>query len=120
MKNIQLTRRETDLKVLAVVTIVGCLALAGGFGWLIAPASYDENVQLPLINFVISFAIALFVWSTFNLMTPFRYSRNWQIAEFIAVPLIWLLLTVVVDTCLHYVIENDQFQMSGICSSIIN
>ena len=104
MKNIQLTQRETDL---AIATAVGYFAMAGGIGWLLTPPPSGVD-QLPLINCVISLAIALFAWSTFKLIEPLRYSRNWQIAEFIFVPLGWLLLLAAIDAGIHYVVQSNQ------------
>jgi hypothetical protein len=114
MKNIQLTDRETDLKVLAVTTKAGAFVLVGGIVWLLTLISYGNDFQLPFINFLISIAAALFVWSTFKLVEPFRYSRNWQIAEFIFVPLVWLLLMVAIDVGIYFVIQANWVDLYSI------
>jgi hypothetical protein len=118
MKNIQLTQRETDLKVLAVAAKVGAFITVGGIAWLFTllscgnDAQYDPvDLSLPFINFLISIAAALFTWSTFNFIEPFRYSRNWQIVKFIFVPLVSLLFLVAINVALHFVIQRDQFQV---------
>lgn len=105
MKNIQLTQRETAF--LAIATAIGYFAMAGWAGWLITPRSFGED-QLPLVNIVISLALALFAWSTFKLVEPLRYSRNWQIVQLIFVPLVWLLLLATIDVAINYVIQSDQ------------
>jgi hypothetical protein len=111
MKNIQLTERETDLKVLAATTKAGAFLAVGGIVWLFTLLSSGGDYQLPqlpFINFVISISAALFVWSLYHLIAPLRYSRNWQIVGFIFVPLVWLLLMVAGDVGIHNVIQNDQ------------
>lgn len=108
MKNIQLTERETDLKVLAVTTKAGAFFIVGGIVWLFTLLSCGNDFQMPFINFLISIAAALFVWSTFNLIAPPRYSRNWQIAGFIFVPLVWLLLMVAIDVGIHTLVQADK------------
>jgi hypothetical protein len=127
MKNIQFTQRETDLKVLAVATKAGVFIAVGGIAWLFTllscsnDAQYDPvNLSLPFINFLVSIGAALFVWSFYHLITPYRASRNWQIAGFIFIPLVWLLLLVMGEVCLQYVIQANQDAMSGTMCFIWN
>ena len=102
------------MKVLAVTTKAGAFVLVGGIVWLLTLISYGNDFQLPFINFLISIAAALFVWSTFKLVEPFRYSRNWQIAEFIFVPLVWLLLMVAIDVGIYFVIQANWVDLYSI------
>jgi hypothetical protein len=110
MKYIQSIRWETGL---AVAALIGYLTMAWGIGCLLAPPQYGM-MQLTLINGVISLAIALLVWSTFKLIEPLRYRRNWQICKFIFIPLVWLLLLAAIDVGIHYVIQSDQSQLEEI------
>jgi hypothetical protein len=107
MKDIQLIQRETVFKVLAIATVVGYFAMAGGIGLVLTPTPYNVD-EWPLINCAISLAMALFAWSTFKLIEPLRYSHNWQIAKLIFVPLGWLLLTVAIDMGLLHVVQVNQ------------
>ena len=122
MKNIQLTQRETDLKVLAVTTKAGAFFIVGGIVWLFTILSCGGDYQLPqlpFINFVISIGAALFVWSIFKLIEPRRYSRNWQIAGFIFVPLVWLLLVLASDVGIHNVIQAYRENLDSIINSLV-
>ena len=110
MKNIQLTQRENDL---AITKVMGYLAMAGVIGLFLTPPPNGID-QLPLINGAISLAIALLVWSTFKLIEPLRYSRNWQIAKVIFVPLFWLLLVAAIDLGIYYAIQGDRTQLEEI------
>jgi hypothetical protein len=119
MKNIQLTNRETDLKVLAVAAKAGAFIAVGGIAWLFTllscgcgcatDAQFDSvDHQLPFINFLVSIGAALFVWSVYHLIAPYRDSRNWQIAGLIFVPLVSLLFLVAIDVGIHYVIQGEK------------
>jgi hypothetical protein len=111
MKNIQLTQRETDLKVLAVMAKAGAFFIIGGIAWLFTLLSWSSDYQLPFINFVLSIAAALFAWSIYHLVAPRRYSRDWQIAGLIFIPAVWLLLVLAGDVGIHSVIQSNQFQL---------
>jgi hypothetical protein len=119
MKNIQLTQRETDLKVLAVATKAGVFLIVGGVVWLFTLLSCGSDFRLPLINSIISMGVALFVWSIFKLIEPRRYSRNWQIAGFIFVPLVWLLLVLASDVGIHNVFQAYRENLDSIINGLV-
>ena len=125
MKNIQLTERETDLKVLAATTKAGAFLAVGGIVWLFTLLSSGGDYQLPqlpqlpFINFVISIGAALFVWSTFKVIEPLRYSRNWRVVEFIFIPLVWLLLLVAIDAGIHCVVQSNLSQLEEVSAQTL-
>lgn len=87
MKKIVFWPRAVDWKILSGV---GCLAVAGLVGAVLpGPSPFDDNSFL--MGCVAAFLLVS-VWSCFRLVRPTLYSRKWVSAEFIAVPVVWILL----------------------------
>jgi len=107
MNNIQFTSRRTDFKILKVVAVLGISALAGFVLALLYEGIYPEPfVPIGFAVFfweaIVSVPLALFVWCSFLLIRPGRYSRKWVIVEWIVVPLVWLLLVLAFDAWVHH------------------
>ena len=72
----------------AAVGILGAAALVGFF---FIPTPIESA------RFVGPFLTVIFIpftWGAFRLVRPSRYGRAWLIAEFIVVPVLWLLLVI--------------------------
>ena len=95
MKNIQITSRKTDLKVLFVVVFS---AVAG----FLLPSHFEISYYARFFDAVFSVPVALLVWCAFHLVEPRRHSKKWTVAEFMIVPLVWLLLMVALDVWFHH------------------
>lgn len=118
MKNIQFASRRTDIRVVAVSGFLGFSAVVG---WLLASFSLAAD-PMPFVNLdraqfrlqffgtIISVSLALLVWCSFLLVRPARYSRKWVIAEWIVVPLVWLLLVLALNAwVLHLWLSSKTY-----------
>lgn len=112
MKNIQFTSRKTDYKILPLIALLASFAVVGIFVGLFVPAGYGGIHGAPWILAAISAGLALFVWSVFRMIEPAGYSRNWQIAEMILVPLYSLMLTLGAGLCVALLIQWSIREMS--------
>ena len=112
MNSIQFASRRTDIRVVAVSGFLGFSVVVG---WLLASFLLVNDplqfVNLDPVQFrvqffetVISVSLALLVWCLFLLVRPARYSRKWLIAEWIVVPLVWLLLALAFDVWVHHLL----------------
>jgi hypothetical protein len=133
MKNIQLTSWKTDQIVLPVLTLVGFLLLAAGFGCCLVsgPSDYLNWWQgfsllhfyllsrASSINAGISVGLALFIWSVFMLIRPAYPDRNWQTAEVILIPLFWLLLLVAADLSLLWLVQHSVQRFQDIFTPLL-
>ena len=120
MNNIQFASRRTDIRVVAVSGFLGFSAVAG---WLLAsfflvndlepmqPIGNLDRVQFRVQFFeaIISVSLALLVWCSFLFVRPARYGRKWVIAEWIVVPLVWLLLVLAFDVWVHHLLFNSTY-----------
>lgn len=109
MKYYQFASRRTDIRVVAVSGFLGFSAVSG---WLLASFFFANDplqfVNLDPVQFrvqifetLISVSLALLVWCSFLLVRPARYRRKWVIAEWIVVPLVWLLLVLAFHVWFH-------------------
>lgn len=92
MKNVELWPRSTDRKILAVTCIPGVVAFAALIGMWIPILGPAEDLQW--VNGLAAGALLAFVWGVFRIVRPVRYRRKWVVAEFVAVPIIWVLLVI--------------------------
>src|SRR5438477_336503 len=89
MKNIELWSRQTDWNILIAG---GSLLLAAVTGLALpTPAPLDH---IEIFDAFITTLLIILVWAAFHLVRPAGWSPKWSVAEFIAVPAVWLLLVV--------------------------
>jgi len=112
MKNLQLTSRKTNAKVLTALASVGFFAIAGELIGCFVPAAACALA-------VISVGLAVFVWSIFRLIKPGRYDRSWNLAEVILVPLCWLMLLLAVYVSLGWAINRWNQELQNITQSTL-
>lgn len=95
MKNIQLTSREEDLEIFAVVGVVLFLGVVGLVGFNL-PEPFT-----PLGGAILSISLMVLVWAIFHLAMPVRHSQKWTIFGRIIVPVVWLLLVIWITSWFH-------------------
>ena len=100
MNNIILWSRGTDRKILATLGVICGLLFAAFVGSIIPSPGPSESFAF--VNAAITTSLLLFIWLGFRLLRPIRYDRRWLIGEFIAVPLLWLLLVVALAIWFHH------------------
>ncbi|HXC35889.1 MAG TPA: hypothetical protein VNV43_08435 [Candidatus Acidoferrales bacterium] len=128
MKNIEFTSRATDRYILPVFALVGFFVLAAGSGCVLPGISRWQNFSMvridilnhaAFINGAISIGLAVFTWSVFKIIRPAYPDRNWQIAEVILIPVIWLLLLAAADLSLSLLVQHSMQELQDIVNAII-
>ena len=107
MKNVQLTSRKTDLRVLLVIVFPA-------FAGFLLSMLFEDFPQALLCDAVISIPLALLVWCAFRLVQPSHHSQRWTIAEFTLVPIIWLLLMLAFVAWSHHLWQSIFIRLESI------
>jgi hypothetical protein len=92
MKNIQLTSRATDLKIMAALGSLVAFCIPAFLGGLLLPNLLPDGRSGLFLNTLIVFGLGGFAWGAFHVVKPVRSNRKWAIARYIAIPVFWLIL----------------------------
>ncbi len=97
MNNIQSWSRDVGRKI----GCVGILILAGFVGFLLpVPLGSWESAT---VDAFVTMALLVFAWGAFHLVRPIRYNRKWQVAGYVAIPLVWICLVAALGCWLHHI-----------------
>ena len=100
MKNILIWSRATDRNIGIATSAICALALAALIGFALpAPGPCDA---IPLLDGFIAAMLLLFIWGSFHMARPSRYSQGWAVAEVFVIPLVWGLLVAALGFWLHH------------------
>jgi hypothetical protein len=120
MKNIQFSSPETDRKVWhlvrKVLIVSCCLAIPASVG-LLSPTPLDDPLSR-LIVAAFTAALGVFVWGIFGLVAPMRQGRNWKLAKFVGIPIVWLCLVFALAILLSF-FEVVSYDTDGLKEMIV-
>lgn len=90
-------------KILFAAAYLGFAAAVSFNISLLALWGSDSDGLLSGIEVLVTTALAVPVWAVFRLVRPDRWSRRWSVAEFVAVPVVWLILAVALAFWFHHI-----------------
>jgi hypothetical protein len=100
MKNTVFSSRETDGKILLLISTAAAIAVPVSFDCLQNPTGALIG---KILNSVIGLGLGIFVWAGFRLLEPKRASQGWKLAKLVSIPTLWGLLFLGVIAWVHQV-----------------